>query len=424
MLSSAKAHYRIRIAVVAFFLFFLLIWSCLPYDNKAVLIIRIKIEKIRYLAKGTFSSHDKHANPPGTYPVEISEVGMVIKTGYGTRDRLQARLETLGEGWDVENTIIAGDYSSRTARKGDLLKNVNEMEVHDVLEGLLDEEGEISDDIRGIGWELDILKHIPALELLYNTHPKKKWYLMTDDDTYTHNPSLLSVLSTLSPQDPHYVGCAIWRFAHGGSGVVFSQAAMYRIFTGNPEILEESLIEGLTAPLGDQLVAKLAMRNGMYVNEEYAVHFNGEPPRRSTATAAKACATLVGFHKLNPEEMYETQKIFGGMKEPFTWWDLWAIYGGPDFKEEEGWLGVDIKDNWDYVGWYGVEVEMRQPGTELECMSLCEERTGCLAWTWQLGKCKVGDFFTVGGYPAPGKISGVHIERMKAIETRCHGVAA
>jgi len=242
---------------------------------------------------------------------------------------------------------------------------------------------------------------------------------MTDDDTYIHNPSLVSVLSTLSPNDPHYLGCAIWQFAHGGSGVVFSQAAMYKIFTGNPEILEKSVLEGLTAPLGDQLVAKLAMRNGMYVNEEYAVHFNGEPSRRSTVTADNACATLVGFHKLNPEEMYETEKIFGRMKEPFTWWSLWAIFGGPDFDEREEWLGIDAREDWDYVGWYGDEVEMMQPGSELECMRLCEERSGCLTWMWEPGKCKVSDFFTVGGYQATGKISGVHIKRMQAIAKRC-----
>lgn len=183
MLPSAKGYFRIRIAIVTIVLSLVLIWSCLPYDNKVVLIIRIKSEKIRYFAKGTFSSHDKHANPPGTYPVEISEVGMIIKTGYGTRDRLQARLATLGEGWNVGNTIIAGDYASTKTRQGDLLKNADEMEVHDVLEGLLDDEAvdqdsrrmilyrrlqkviegldveeEIPDDVRGMGWELDILK--------------------------------------------------------------------------------------------------------------------------------------------------------------------------------------------------------------------------------------------------------------------------
>ncbi|KAL2074848.1 hypothetical protein VTL71DRAFT_8627 [Oculimacula yallundae] len=444
MLPTSSVYFRLRIAIVAIVFSLFVIWGCLPYDNKVVLIVRIKSEKIRYFAKGTFSSHEKHARPPGTYPVEVSEVGMIIKTGYGTRDRLRARLQTMGEGWNSGNTLIAGDYSSRKGRKGDLLKNRDEMEVYDILEGLLDEEGidqdskrmvlyrqlqkaivnldvdeNVPDSILNLGWELDILKHIPALELLYNTHPHKKWYLMIDDDTYIHNPSLLSVLSTLSPKDPHYIGNAVWRFAHGGSGVLFSQAAMYKIFTGNPEILEQCLIDGLTAPLGDQLVAKLAMRNGMYVNEEYAVHFNGEAPRRSKITADKACATLVGFHKLEPEEMFETDKVFGKMKEAFTWWDLWTIFGGPNLDADVGGSGIDIREDWDYVGWEGDDFEMKEPASELECMSLCEEKGGCLAWTWERTKCKLAAFFTVGGYPAPGKISGVHMERMKAIEARC-----
>lgn len=221
MFSKCRAHFRLRIAIVAFILSLFAIWSRLPYDNKVVLIIRIKSEKIRYFTKGTFSSHDKHAHPPGTYPVEIVEVGMVIKTGYGTRGRLQARLATLGEGWDKRNTIIAGDYSSRKERKGDLLKNGDEMEVHDVLEGLLDEQGidpnsrrmvlykklqkaiedteadeNIPDDIRDLGWELDILK-VFLDSLLQTPHQNARLSKRKTALTNTHSTFLLSSFSTI-----------------------------------------------------------------------------------------------------------------------------------------------------------------------------------------------------------------------------------
>lgn len=140
--------------------------------------------------------------------------------------------------------MIAGDHESYAERK----RNGATTEIHDVVATLLtedfdktrermelyrrfkkateDSESIVPEEILKSGWELDIMKHIPALELGFKHLQSKKWYLMTDDDTYIHLPSLATILSTLDPTKPHYlrnaIGSYTLRFAHGGSGIIFS----------------------------------------------------------------------------------------------------------------------------------------------------------------------------------------------------------
>lgn len=84
--------------------------------------------------------------------------------------------------------------------------------------------------------------------------PHQKWYIMLDDDTYLVDPSLLLVLGHIDPAVPHYIGNAIGdykgRFAHGGSAVVLSQAAMHLLFSQNPDVVSAAHLESLTARWG------------------------------------------------------------------------------------------------------------------------------------------------------------------------------
>ena len=50
---------------------------------------------------------------PGPYPVDFdSRVGILVKTGYGTRERLAAQLEVLGLGeWDADRAVVVADFA-------------------------------------------------------------------------------------------------------------------------------------------------------------------------------------------------------------------------------------------------------------------------------------------------------------------------
>ncbi|KAK0667019.1 hypothetical protein QBC41DRAFT_324696 [Cercophora samala] len=182
------------------------------------------------------------------------------------------------------------------------------------------------------GWELDALKFIPGLEFAYERWPDKKWYLLVDDDTFLVETSLKKFLGHFDPEEKHYLGNAVGdfraRFAHGGSAVILSQAAMRALVKENPGALGTSYLESLDEVWGDRLLAKALIRVGIYLDEGYSYLFNGEPPRRSKIRGDRMCSPILSFHTLpEPEMMRDVGEHFWNVTEPVFWLDLWKIYG-------------------------------------------------------------------------------------------------
>jgi hypothetical protein len=79
-------------------------------------------------------------------------------------------------------------------------------------------------------WQLDKYKFFHVLEKTWALKPDMDWYVMIDSDSYLVWPTLLQWLNTLDPAKKSYFGSEIWMddywFAHGGSGIVLSRAAM------------------------------------------------------------------------------------------------------------------------------------------------------------------------------------------------------
>jgi hypothetical protein len=111
---------------------------------------------------------------------------------------------------------------------------------------LLDGEDAVVQDINSKGWQRDAHKNLPGFRKLVTKYPDADWYIMIDDDTYLFVDGLHAYLSTLKPTDMHYLGVAnVFTgcdgirefgkgpyFAHGGSGIVISKAAMTRMMRG------------------------------------------------------------------------------------------------------------------------------------------------------------------------------------------------
>ena len=49
-------------------------------------------------------------------------------------------------------------------------------------------------------------KVLPGFNLMHEHWPNASWYIMIDDDTFIFRHSLASLLSSLNPQDSHYIG--------------------------------------------------------------------------------------------------------------------------------------------------------------------------------------------------------------------------
>jgi hypothetical protein len=73
-----------------------------PHDNAVLLIVR------RYMA----TRKDRWMSKSPAFPIEMDDVGIIIKTGFSSRERLLAQSDILRIGHSRGNIVIIGDYSS------------------------------------------------------------------------------------------------------------------------------------------------------------------------------------------------------------------------------------------------------------------------------------------------------------------------
>jgi hypothetical protein len=112
----------------------------------------------------------------------MEDVGLVIKTGFSTQERILARLDAFEDGRNQSNVVLVGDYSTQPGAH--FSHNGQQMPVYDVLASML-ESGSLSSKLSSprllqysnltaaiasgrtdlahkigeiSGWELDIMK--------------------------------------------------------------------------------------------------------------------------------------------------------------------------------------------------------------------------------------------------------------------------
>lgn len=259
--------------------------------------------------------------------------------------------------------------------------------------------------------------------MVYQVHPYKKWYLLVDDDTYIIQPSLKPLLEHLDPEQPHYLGNAVGdfriRFAHGGSAVILSQAAI-RILIMNQRALKPIYIDSLDETWGDRLLAKALLKHGIYLDETYSHMFNGEPPLLTKIRADRLCSPLISFHKLpSPAAMREVGKYFRNVSEPVLWGDLWEIYDKMPPWEQ---TGGHVSNNWDHVGDPDEStLEILDVQSAEDCEKHFKRRSrASLAWSWDsLTKTCLISHWVIVGQEETGKVSGINVKRTKQLASKC-----
>lgn len=157
-------------------------------------------------------------------------------------------------------------------------------------------------------WTLDKYKQLHILEKLYAEHPDKDWYMMIDADTYIVWPNLLAWLKMLPDpvSNALYLGApanvADTKFAHGGTGILMSQAAMYKL-----AVLDKGVASRWDKPMheeccGDLVIAMVLKKLGVLLKESWPT-MNGERPITLPFGPKHWCQPIVTMHHVEPHEM-------------------------------------------------------------------------------------------------------------------------
>ncbi|KAI0387351.1 glycosyltransferase family 31 protein [Hypomontagnella monticulosa] len=438
---------KIILAVLAFLF---IIYSLTPYDSPLRSFFRFQHNVIQDYYQNVHPS-DSWLFKPQPYPIDpVNDIAIVVKTGFGTRNRVPAALEALSNESFSADTIVVQDFPLFPEQKNITLSNGKEIPIIDIIgwnlergalkgqeqqerllkyttlaEAVEGEEWMLADGLgKDMGWELDAMKFLPSLEYIWQTMPKKKWYIMADDDTYIIKSSLTLLLGHLDYTKPHFIGNPVGdykgRFPHGGSSVVMSGAALKKLYDDHPEVVAEGHQESTTAIWGDKLLSTTFMKIGIYLDETYRRFFNGESPWMTRMWIDRFCLPLVSFHGLGHDDaMLHVGETFKNMDEPVFWRQLGKIYGGPDFAS---FIAEPIRTNVDYVGRLDEYSTTIDKVTEVEeCIKACHElSSGCLAWTLDPGRqqCHLARW-AILGEAAEGRFSGINGQLAQKLESSC-----
>ncbi|KAJ1568425.1 hypothetical protein HK405_002103 [Cladochytrium tenue] len=283
------------------------------------------------------------------------------------------------------------------------------------------------------GWQLDAHKNLPALRELHARFPGADWHLMIDDDSYVVLDNLLAYLAGRDPRTPVYrgsanqfIGCdgvSDWDdgpyFAHGGSGILMSRAAVEQMLPR----LDECVVRYNDCWGGDVRLA-LCMRDAGILLE-FASGHHGEPPIRDYAYPQDPCEQPLVFHHLVPWQMqtlHELERQHARARTPLTMGSVFTAFvaardtvaaaaasqdaTGRDVAAAAGGSGVpgvalrgfdlpgnDIADFAVDSGSGGdgggaeEEAALAAAAAAAECGTRCGSHAGCVAWAVANGRC-------------------------------------
>ncbi|KAM0238830.1 hypothetical protein ACHAP5_008573 [Fusarium lateritium] len=449
---SRRTKRRLRSIIILLFISIFITYSILPHDSAIRLALVFNVSRFFNFLRGRATDKDAWLWKSPRYTVDLKkDVGYLIKTGYGTRHRVAeqiAAFEATGGylGKEGESFLVVGDWTTVNQTDADLIgvtvhdaiKRVMETKIRGKVDGYPrlvkyrslqaslqagDEDGALKIG-QSYGWELDALKFIMGMEMIYHELPGKKWYIILDDDTFLIRPSLELLMSHIDYRKPQYIGNAVGdykaRFGHGGSGILISGEAMRRLFE-HPGIVQEAYAESMTETWGDRLVATTLQKLGIYIEEAYNHHFNGEPPSITRIWGDRLCSPLVSFHGLRkPGEMRRVGETLATREQPVLWRDVWQLFGGSAISALESRRTELTADH------VGKPDEHTRSWGDVRSANACQKRCEqsgrrCLAWTYEMEieRCHTSPWLLLGADGAAGKASGVNWPQVKPLLNSC-----
>lgn len=383
--------------------------------------------------------------------VADDQIGVIIRTGYDVQHRLEGPLSTFLKGRE-NHTFLASDMDSTW--DGHVLHDsigrlssrpsISGSEKYKLYEKLKARVGEVKtaeekydyNNKETEGWKLDGLKFVSSIEMGYaHLGGNYKWYLILDDDTYVHYPSLKSILSKLEYRDNHFLGMGGWimgglAYAHGGAGIVVSQAAMKSRFVDHAASLESIHDRSVVTAFGDFLFSIAMDEIDILVDNTWRISFHEHEPARERISRDDVCKPAVTYHHLAISVMKQIEAKFSN--SPFSHIDMRQfLLQDSDLHKRESWsYNLERDDNKEDpkvrsdLTRINMDERHKYWMTAEKCEQMCLDMTeDCVAWTYiDEGEksCVLSDFFRMG-YERPGMSSGVNKDMLNKWLLSCHG---
>lgn len=263
------------------------------------------------------------------------------------------------------------------------------------------------------GWKADAHKNLPGFKVLHDRFPNADWYLMIDDDTYLFKENLKALLSQYDPSLPHYIGSGNvfmgcdgvtkWgdgpSFAHGGSGIVLSKAAMSVLLSR----LDDCIPKYRTCWAGDIRTA-LCLRDGGVLLQD-PKGFNGNPPNKAYSFGSDPCERPITFHHLltrQTQSLYDFEKSIQDRGRPnITMADIFSFAHPEEVNRSE----PILYENSDLVG---SDIGSRAVPSVKACQAFCEKHSKCSSFVYDGNLCWIksgipskstANGFTAGIFP-------------------------
>ncbi|KAB8239588.1 uncharacterized protein BDW43DRAFT_258559 [Aspergillus alliaceus] len=170
----------------------------------------------------------------------------------------------------------------------------------------------LRDSSRQAAWDLDKYKFIHMLVQTWERRPGYDWYVFVEADTYLFWGNLVQWLERMDPGQPLYLGSAATfngeKFAHGGSGVILSRAAMARVLDGDPDLAaryDERMHEEI---YGDYVLMKALKEKGIPLSDKWPM-MQGEKQNTlpfgpgPDSGVRHGCQPLITMHSVTPMDV-------------------------------------------------------------------------------------------------------------------------
>ncbi|KAI9931151.1 hypothetical protein MW887_010808 [Aspergillus wentii] len=234
----------------------------------------------------------------------------------------------------------------------------------------------LRDSSKSVAWRLDKYKFIHMLVKAWTLRPNRDWYVFVEADTYLIWSNLVMWLDRRDPSQPQYLGSPTYlngeAFAHGGSGIILSRAAMEKVLSDDEDITERYDVRLQKEYYGDYVLMKALEEKGIALEKSWPMmqgkKQNSLPFGPGPGNGVRHwCQPLVTMHGVTPEDVnaiWQLEQQRPDVKKPLLMAEIYEHFMGRN-------LPAELDD------WYNLSDDLmfRAPGVEGSRQKSAEDMT-------------------------------------------------